>query len=83
MQYLSGFFPEEHARINKEKAPHDAAEVQLPTYTIMEPQKVCNKVIGQLEETTPNGKNFKVMKVRVVRAREDFAEALKRKAAIK
>ncbi|CAG8535149.1 6297_t:CDS:10 [Dentiscutata erythropus] len=113
MQYLTGFFPEEQARINKAKAPHDAAAVQLPTYTIMEPQQhmiqeIWNKVIGQLEETTPNGKNFvrtilhilnmekrwnywkfadncsfgseKVMKDRAERAREDFAEALKRKA---
>ncbi|RIB09649.1 THO complex, subunit THOC1 [Gigaspora rosea] len=113
MQYLTGFFPEEQARINKAKAPHDAAAVQLPTYTIMEPQQhmiqeLWNKIIRQLEETTTNGKNFvrtilhilnmekrwnywkfadncsfgseKVMKDRAERAREDFAEALKRKA---
>ncbi|CAG8664152.1 43717_t:CDS:2 [Gigaspora margarita] len=113
MQYLTGFFPEEQARINKAKAPHDAAAVQLPTYTIMEPQQhmiqdLWNKIIGQLEQTTTNGKNFvrtilhilnmekrwnywkfadncsfgseKVMKDRAERAREDFAEALKRKA---
>ncbi|CAG8644500.1 1442_t:CDS:2, partial [Scutellospora calospora] len=113
MQYLTGFFPEEQARINKAKAPHDAAAVQLPTYTIMEPQQhmiqeIWNKIIGQLEETTPNGKNFvrtilhilnmekrwnywkfadncsfgsdKEIKDKIERAREDFAEALKRKA---
>ncbi|CAG8604472.1 3258_t:CDS:10, partial [Cetraspora pellucida] len=113
MQYLTGFFPEEQARINKAKAPHDNAAVQLPTYTIMEPQQhmvqeIWNKVIGQLEETTLNGKNFvrtilhilnmekrwnywkfadncsfgsdKEIKDKAERAREDFAEALKRKA---
>ncbi|CAG8561419.1 31137_t:CDS:10 [Racocetra persica] len=113
MQYLTGFFPEEQARINKAKAPHDTAAVQLPTYTIMEPQQhmvqeIWNKIIGQLEETTANGKNFvrtilhilnmekrwnywkfadncsfgsdKETKDKAERAREDFAEALKRKA---
>ncbi|CAG8469170.1 145_t:CDS:2, partial [Racocetra fulgida] len=112
-EYLTGFFPEEQARINKAKAPHDTAAVQLPTYTIMEPQQhmvqeIWSKIIGQLEETTPNGKNFvrtilhilnmekrwnywkfadncsfgsdKETKDKAERAREDFAEALKRKA---
>ncbi|CAG8514218.1 2991_t:CDS:10 [Diversispora eburnea] len=63
LQYLTGLFPDEQARIAKAKKPADSNPVQLPVYAISEAQQTIimdlwEKIFHQIEEITPNGTRF-------------------------
>ncbi|CAG8596353.1 6449_t:CDS:10 [Funneliformis caledonium] len=62
LQYFTGFYPEERARIEETRATYNTANaVQLPNFTITEQQVIqetWNRIIEQLNESTPEGSKF-------------------------
>ncbi|CAJ0841482.1 5573_t:CDS:10 [Entrophospora sp. SA101] len=64
LQYLTGFFPDEKARLEQAKGGASSTNaVQLPPYDINEEQQkviqnLWNRILQHLEEITPDGKHF-------------------------